>query len=330
MDSATYLNPYSTKTFFPFFLELLARLWAFFTGNLSFNQLASDEIQILVLSGVAASSAIVGTFLVLRKMTMLANSLSHTILLGIVLAYLATKSSSLVQDGHQGTLNIQAMLLASLGMGFVTTFLTESLTKYARLQEDASTGLVFTSLFALGIVLVTILTRNAHVGTEAVMGNVDALQLEDCKLVYIVFAINFVCLLLFFKELQLTTFDPNLARSLGFSTVFFSYLIMAQVAITSVSAFRAVGVLMVLAFITGPPLTARLLTHNLKKMIGIAIAIGCGASVTGVALSRHLLTAYGIALTTGGLTVCVITAFYLSAIFLSRNSRHKINYNNCN
>ena len=135
-------------------------------------------------------------------------------------------------------------------------------------------------------------------GIEAVMGNVDALQMEDCKLVYVVLAINVLIFSLFYKEFQLTTFDPAFAIAMGFSVTFFNYLLMAQVSITTISAFRAVGVLMVLAFITGPPLTARLLTDDLKKMLLLACGFGAMASILGVALSRHILTAYGIALTT--------------------------------
>ena len=268
--------------------------------------LASDETQILVLMGVAASSALVGSFLILRKMAMLANSLSHTILLGIVFAYLITQTSV---DHHQ-PMDIQAMLLAALVMGIVTTFLTEFLTKTVKLQPDASTGIVFTSLFAMGILAVTLLTRSAHIGTEVVMGNVDALQAKDCNLVYLILGINIGLILLFFKEYKITTFDQGLSRALGISTVFFNYLLMTQVSATAIGAFRAVGVLMVLAFITGPALTARLLTHDLKKMLFLAVGFGCLASVLGVALSRHFLSVQGMALSTAGVVVCMILLLF--------------------
>lgn len=308
------MNPYSGNSFGEFFLTLLYRLWLFVSGQLSFLQLASDEIQILVLIGVAASTALLGCFLVLRKMTMLANSLSHTILLGIVAAFLITKGgvAGVSHDVHE-PININAMLLAALFTGIITTFLTEFLTKTARLQEDASTGIVFTSLFALGIILVTLATRNAHIGTEVVMGNVDALHIDDCKLIYTILGINLFILLLFFKEYKITTFDPNFARALGFSTVFFNYLLMVQVSATAIGAFRAVGVLMVLAFITGPVLTARLLTDDLRKMLCLSVLIGVGESITGVALSRHFLSVSGLALSTGGVVVCVISTVFVAA-----------------
>ncbi len=308
----TYNNPYSGLNFFQFFGELLIRLFAFITGQLAFSDLVSDEIQIIVLVGVAASAALVGTFLVLRRMTMLANSLSHTILLGIVFAFLLT--SNQFAHGYEGQLNIKAMLLGAFIMGIITTFLTEFLTKTVRLQEDASTGLVFTTLFAAGIILVTLLTRNAHIGTEVVMGNVDALHIDDCKLIFVILGINIFVFTLFFKEFKITTFDPGLSRALGFSTGFYNYLLMTQVSATAIGAFRAVGVFMVLAFITGPVLTARLLTNDLKKLIFLAIGIGCLAAVVGVAISRHLLSVYSLPLSTAGIVVCTILAFFAVAV----------------
>ncbi len=263
---------------------------------------------------VAISGALVGSLLILRQMTMLANALSHTILVGIVVVYVFTNTGLFEQAG---AINIQAMLLAALAMGFVTSFLTHFLTNIIKLQEDASIGLVFTTLFALGVILVTVLTRSAHIGLEIVMGNVDALHVDDIKLVAIIVLINASLILLFYKEYLITTFDPGLARALGFSTLFFDYLLMTQTSITAVGGFRAVGVLMILAFITAPALTARLLTDNLKVLLALAIAVGCLASLFGVALSRHLLTIYDLPISTGGIVVCVLIIFYILAIIFS-------------
>lgn len=308
---AAYYNPYSGTNFFEFFGQLFLRLWGFLTGSFGIDNLVADEIQILVLVGVAASSGLVGCFLVLRKMTMLANSLSHTILLGIVIAFFITSRTLAEDDYSHMPINIQAMLLASLVMGLFTSFLTELLTKVAKLQEDASIGVVFTSLFSLGVILVTLLTKNSHVGLEAVMGNVDALVLKDFQLVYVILAINIFLFLLFFKEYKVTTFDAGLAKAFGFSPIFFNYLLMTQVSATTIGAFRAVGVLMVLAFMTGPVLTARMLTHSLRTMLLLTVALGSLAAIFGVAISRHFLSMYAMPMSTAGLTVCVIGAFYL-------------------
>jgi len=312
-------NPYHDLTFFSFFWLFLKRFALFMIGRLPLNQLVTDEIQIGVLVGIAISSALIGTFLILRRMTMLANSLSHTILMGIVLAYFFSGSAQ--EQANTGA-PMQAMLIASLLMGFATAFLTEFLNKIGQLQEDASMGLVFTTFFALGIVLVTILTRDAHIGIEAVMGNADALALSDLQWVYIILVINIFIYAIFAKEFALTSFDPNLALALGFSPIFFNYLLMAQVSVTSITAFRAVGVLLVLAFITGPPLVARLLTHSLFKMILGGIGIGIFCSIFGVALTRHILTMYGIALSTAGVVVSTIFMVYILTALVVLRRRH--------
>ncbi len=313
-------NPYYGQTFWGFLLLFFRRLGALLTGELSWEQLASDEIQVLVLIGVAISSALVGTFLVLRRMTMLANALSHTILMGIVLAYFFMRLSGPLEETGHSFVPIEAMLVASLLMGFLTTFLTEFLTKTMKLQEEASVGLVFTSLFALGVILVTILSRDAHIGTEAVMGNADALHVQDLKWVYVIVALNLLLFIGFFKEFQLTTFDPGLAQALGFSSFFFNYLLMAQVSATTMVSFRAVGVLLVLAFMTGPPLAARLLTQRLKTLLVWAVGLGGLSCLLGVALTRHLLTVYGVALSTSGVVVCTLFAINLG-VFLAAPER---------
>jgi manganese/zinc/iron transport system permease protein len=309
------MNPYFDTTFFPFIIEFFKRFFLFATFQLSLADLAPDEVQFLVLASIGVSSALVGTFLILRKMTMLANSLSHTILLGIVVAFIFGTTP---EEFHEGHLNLPLLLFAALCTGLITAFVTEFLTKYAKLQEDASTGLVFTTFFALGIILINVLTRNAHIGAEVVMGNVDALHRDDIWLGGIILIINLVFIISFYKEWQLTTFDPGLAKALGFSPAFFNYFLMTLVSLTVVGAFRAVGVLMVLTFVTAPALTARLFCNRLSTLLSCASAIGIGSSLVGIALSRHLLTVYGLALSTGGIVVVLLGSIYLICLMVKR------------
>lgn len=311
-----YYNPYTNSDFIDFFIVLFQRLLALITGNLSNGELVSDEIQIFVLSGVACSAALLGCFLVLRKMTMLANSLSHTILIGIVLAFILLRRSIVSDGGEYYELDVKSMLLASMVSGLVTTFLTEFITKVMRLHEDASTGLVFTALFALGVVLTTLFTRNSHVSTEIIMGNADGLHFEDIKLVMYVLLANVVLMVLFFKEFKITTFDAGLARSLGISVLFFNYLLMLQASATVVSAFRAVGVLLVLAFIVMPPLIARLFVRRLSYMVIVSMVVGIISAVVGVALSRHLFVVEYLSLSTGGVVVCCMMLFYIFSLII--------------
>lgn len=294
------MSPYFDQTFWGFFATLFKRIAA------HSGPLASDEIQLLVLIGVAVSTSLVGTFLILRKMTMLANALSHTILLGIVLAFVLS-----------GEARISILLLSAILMGLITAFLTQFLTQSAKLQADASINITFSSLFALGVITVTLLTRNSHLSVEAVMGNVDGLTAHDIPLVYIILAINLLLFGLFFKEYVLTTFDSGLAQVLGISATLFNYLLMTQVSMTVVGAFRSVGVLMVLAFLTVPPLIARIWVNRLRPLLLLSVGVGCLAAIVGVALARHLLTVYGVALSTGGLIVCLLGLFFMLSMKFS-------------
>ncbi|MBI3236389.1 MAG: metal ABC transporter permease, partial [Chlamydiales bacterium] len=253
-------NPYWGSDFFHFFAIFFCRLFSFVTGDIPIQELASDEIQILVLSCVGCATAIVGAFLVLKKMTMLANALSHTVLLGIVIAYLIMLPFAPAGKENLHGISIQALLIASIATALLTTFLTQGFTRKIRLQEDASIGLVFTTLFALGVILITCFTKNAHIGTEAIMGNVDALHFDDLKLGLWVLGGNLLIVSVLFKEFKLISFDPHLANTLGFSSGLFHYLLMGMTAATVICAFRAVGVLLVLAFLVGPVLIARLYT----------------------------------------------------------------------
>lgn len=311
-----YSNPYSAKTLMGFLYTLLLRIPQIVQGE----PLAADEVQVLVLVGVALSCSWVGVFLVLRRMTMLANALSHTILLGIVIAFLCLGSATLTDSHGHLALNTPILLLASLGMGMITTFATEFLTRTVGLQEDASTGVVFTTFFAMGVVLVTAFSKNAHIGTEAVMGNVDALHVADAKLVWLVCLVNAVLFIPLFKEYVVTTFDPLFSLSCGISAKTLNYLLMIQVALTAVSAFRAVGVLMVLAFFTAPVLAAKLWVVSVRILLALSSFFAVASVIFGVALSRHILTVTGIPLSTAGITVTVMAVAYLvsAVLFLKK------------
>jgi manganese/zinc/iron transport system permease protein len=310
MMNAMVANPYFGKNFFEFIWIFFQRMFELLMGKIGITDLVSDEIQVLVLCFVGCASALVGTFLVLKKMTMLANSLSHTVLLGIVVAYVIMLPFIPKEETHAHALSLQTLLIAALTTGLITTLLTQMLTHLLHLQEDASTGLVFTTLFALGIVLVTVFTRNAHLGTEAIMGNVDALHVDDMKLIFWIALFDLAVVAIFFKEFKMTTFDASLANAQGFSSTIFNYLLMVLTSATVIGAFRAVGVLLVLAFLVGPVLSARLMTDRLMKMIFAAIGISIFGSLISVALSRHFLSVYHAPLSTAGLATTVLGVIY--------------------
>jgi len=305
------MNPYWGTEFFGFFSVLFQRICKAIFGGVS--SLAADELQIAVLATVAISCGLVGPFLVLKRVAMFANSVSHTILLGISLAYLA--AASLWGGGmfDMGTLLLGAFIAAG-----ITAFLTEILMRLFRLQEDASVGLVFNALFALGITVVTLFTRDAHLSVEAVMGNADILQVRDLKLSFFLLSLNLGAIVLFFKQFQLASFDRSLAQTLGISCGAFHFLLLFLAAATCVGAFRVVGVLLVLAFLVGPYLIARFFCCRLPWLIFWSCAIGVLISLFGVALSRHFLSAYGWPLSTGGIVVVLLGLAYAGAALVSR------------
>ncbi len=311
------MNPYWGSDLITFFYVLLVRLHALFTGKLTLQDLASDEVQLIVLIGVGVSTSLLGTLLVLRRMTMLANSLSHTILLGLAIAYVALLPFSPSLQFGMG-IDLKVLIGASFASALLTAFCTEGLKRLFKVQEDASISLVFTALFALGIVLVTLFARHSHLEVEAVMGNVDALHVDDILPVFWIALFNVGVLLLFFKEWKITTFDSGLAHHLGFSPLFFSTLLLVQTSLTLMGAFRSVGVLLVLAFLVIPPLTARLFTHRFALLFWLSPLVATLTALLGVALSRHLLSVHHEPLSTAGIVVCLQAAVFVLALFVKK------------
>ena len=311
------MNPYSGVGFFQFFAVLAQRIWLFTTGQLASGQLATDEVQLAVLSCCAIACGLIGPFLVLKKMSMFANSLSHTSLLGIVGAYLIV--SNIWGDGWTDltTLLIGAVFAALLTAGF-----TEGLARLFRLQEDASIGLVFTSLFAAGVILVSLFTRNTHLSTEAVTGNCDALQLSDLRLSSLIAFANTAVVAIFYRRLQILAFDEPFFRVSGFSAFLWRSALFLLTAFTCIGSFRAIGVLVVLALLVGPFVTVRLICHKLQWLLVWTPLFGTAICMAGVALSRAFLTATGIALSTGGfIAFTTALAFLLIALGKSACAR---------
>ncbi len=299
------MNPYWGANLIEFFQVFFSRLGGFLGSSL-----ATDEIQLGVLSFVAIACGLIGPFLVLKKMTMFANSLSHTILLGIIGSFLLFGGSCL--------LNVFHLLVGASFAAILTVFLTEGLVKWFEVTEDASIGLSFTFLFALGIVLSNLFLRDLHLGVESVMGNTDALIVNDLKLSFFLFLLNASIVFLFYRQFKMICFDQNFAAVLGVPLLFFRFLLFFLSAATCVGAFRAVGVILVLAFLVGPYLTARLFCHRLAPLLFYTCLIGVFASFLGVALTRHILTVYDLPLSTGGMVVFLIGLFYFAGLGVRR------------
>lgn len=304
------MNPYSGTDFIEFLYVFVVRCGQFLMGKFSYNQLASDEIQVIVLAGVGVIASIMGTLLVVRKTTMLANALSHTVLLGIVISYLIFFQSGLP---HGLFIDIKTMLLSATIAAVITSFLTEFFHKAFQLRQDVSIGLVFTMLFALSVTLVTIFSRNAHIGIEMIMGNIDALHIDDVKIVYATLGIIGIVVLTFFREIYMTTFDSIFSSSVGISSKCFHYLIVITTSMIIMCAFRCVGFVLVLALLVGPPLIARLIVHRLSEVIYVSASLSVAFAICTVGISRHIFSTMKTPLSTSGIMITLILCVYIIA-----------------
>ena len=238
----------------------------------------------IILVGVLVTGAcsLLGCFLVLRRLSMVGDAISHAILPGVVLAFILT--------GSRASLT---MVLGALAVGALTTFLIEYLSQNG-VQGDAGMGVIFTALFALGVLLVAVYGRHVDLDLDCVLyGEIayapfDTLWIGERDLgprpVWInggLFVLNLTMVLLFYKELKLCAFDPGVAAAVGIPVTLMHYLLMGLVAVTTVGAFESVGVILVVAMLIAPAATAYLLTDRLSIMLVLSVIDGALSSIIG-------------------------------------------------
>lgn len=238
---------------------------------------------LLTASLVGLSCGLVGVLLILRRMAMMADAISHTVLLGIVVAYLITQS---LHGIH--------MVIGAVIAGIVTAFCVQWLNDWG-IQQDASIGVVFTTLFAMAVILIsTSVGGNVHLDVQhALMGEIAFIPWQVTTLPFIgevpiatailslIFLIVLAVLLLFYKEWKVTSFDPALAASLGIPVVFMHYLFMTLVSVTTVASFDAVGAIMVVAMLVTPAAAAYLWTDRLSVMFILSGLFGVASAFIG-------------------------------------------------
>jgi manganese/zinc/iron transport system permease protein len=240
------------------------------------------EIQ-LVAVVVAAACALPGVFLVLRRMALMSDAISHAILLGIVLAFFAVKS-----------LASPLLIVGAALTGVLTVALVELVQRTGLVREDAAIGLVFPALFSIGVILISRYAGDVHLDLDAVLlGEIAFAPFERVTILgrdagpqalWVMLAIltlDAAFVAAFYKELKITTFDPALAAALGFAPGVLHYAFMTLVSVTAVGAFDAVGSVLVIALMIAPPAAAYLLTDQLSRMIGLSVGIGALSAVTG-------------------------------------------------
>lgn len=240
---------------------------------------------IILITGVlcASACALLGSFLILRRMAMMSDAISHAILPGLVFGYF-------IADGP----NIITGAVGATAAALLTVIIVQALERTRKLDISAAIGIAFAAMFAFGTILISKFFSNVHLDSDAILyGNIefssfDRFYLGDFDLgpasfwiMGSLFAINLGFLLLFYKELKLTTFDPGLAASIGIAPMIVHYGLMAVLSVTAVGAFSAVGAILVVALIIVPAATAYLLTDRLPIMIGGSVLFGALSAVFG-------------------------------------------------
>ena len=258
---------------------------------------------LLIAIAVSIACAIPGVFLVLRRMSMMADAITHTVFLGIVLAFFVTED-----------LNSPLLLVGATLVGVGTVWLTEMIHNTGLVNEDASIGIIFPLLFSIAIILVSLYSGNAHLDVDtALLGEIAFAPFDrwivngtDLGPVSLwislgVAVINLVLVMLFYKELQLSTFDPLLAGLFGFMPALIHYVLMTMVSLTVVASFQAVGAILVIGLMIGPAVIAYLWTDSVKAMLTSSIIIGmiCAVIGTEIAFTLDVSIAGAIATTIG-------------------------------
>ena len=264
--------------------------------------MSSDLIIIGTAVMVAANCASIGVFLVLRKMAMMSDAISHAVLLGIVIAVFTVGGREPIP-----------VIIGGVLSGILTVSLVELLYRTGKLKQDSSIGIVFPFLFAIGVILIT-QAGNVHIDAQHVLyGSIefvpfDSLYFDDINIgskslwVLGILAIaNISFILVLYKELKISTFDKSLAVSIGLMPLLVHYLLMIMVATTAVVAFESVGAILVIAFFIVPAAGSYLLTDRLSSMIILAVALGIISAVVGYffALSADVSIAGSMATTAG-------------------------------
>ncbi|MCB9771831.1 MAG: metal ABC transporter permease [Candidatus Omnitrophica bacterium] len=251
----------------------------------------SPSLEIIILASlVALTCALPGVFLVLRRISLMSDAISHAILLGIVVMFFITKD-----------LSSPLLLIGATITGVLTVTVTEMLIRTQKVKKDTAIGLVFPFLFSIGVILLNKYASGIHLDADCILfgeiafapfdrfifQNVD-LGPIGLWLMSVVFLLNLTFIIVFYKELKLATFDPALAAALGFTPILLHYALMSLVSITAVGAFENVGSILVVALFIAPPATAYLLTNRLSVMLILSGAIGIIAAISGYWLAHFL------------------------------------------
>lgn len=274
----------------------------------------TDDFQgtgLIALMGflVGAACGLVGNYLILRRMALVGDAISHSVLPGIAIAFLLSQNRS-----------TPIMFAGALAAAMVTTVLIELIHKKSRVKQDAAIGIAFTSLFAIGVILISLFASKIDLDQECVLyGEIILIPLEPpialglpepVLRMAIVAALTLAFIVLFYKELLVSSFDAGLASSLGINATIVHYALMCWLSVVVVSAFESVGAILVIAMLILPGATASLISTRLVTIHALTILHAALSSLLGIHLAAWLDCS-----TAGAIVVMGSALFTLAWIF---------------
>ncbi|WP_213683634.1 metal ABC transporter permease [Roseicyclus sp.] len=260
-----------------------------------FVQFSLTPMLIGVLAAIAC--ALPGNFLILRRQALIGDAISHVVLPGIVVAFLVT-----------GTVATMPMLIGAGGAALVAVVLIEAIRRLGRIEPGAAMGVVFTALFAGGVLLLEQSdTSRVHLDVDhALMGNLETLiwlrasgwasVIDPVALAHlppelpriaIVAALMAALTVIFWRPLKLATFDEGFARAIGLPVSAIGLALVIAAAVAAVAAFDAVGSIIVIAMFICPPATARLMTDRLATQVWLSLAVAAVSAILGYVLAGY-------------------------------------------
>ncbi len=278
----------------------------------------------IIVAGIlgSVSAALLGNFLVLRRMSLLGDAISHAVLPGLAAAFFLS-----------GSRTSWVMFAGAVVSGILTAMLTHWIRNQGKIDEGASMGVVFTTLFALGLVLIVQAADYVDLDPGCVLyGSIETTPFDTIPVfqhevprvvvtLSCVLVLNLLFVLAFYKELKLSSFDPSLATTSGFNASFLHYLLMTLVAITTVACFESVGNILVVAMLIVPATTALLLSERLGTVILLSALIASLAAVLGHlgAITIPKYFGFGSSTTAGMMAVAGGCIFFIVSLFAPRS-----------
>ena len=271
--------------------ELVA-VWSWVADPLEFEFMRRALLAVML---VGVVSAVVGAFVVVRGMAFIGDALAHASFAGVAAAV------ALGVSIYLGA--VVAAVATALGIAFIS--------QRGRLRFDTAIGVLFVGAFALGIVIISRQDNYTADLFSFVFGNVLGVSWGDLLLMAVIGAVVVLLIAVFYKELLFTAYDPTVAAAAGIPTAFLEYGLLALVALSTVVALQAVGIVLVIAMLVTPAATANLLVQRLHHIIFLGVAVALASAVIGLYISYHA----GVA--SGATIVLVATAFFIAALLVA-------------